>query len=90
VQQVNNPAIGYGAQGIAGLGFTRLSNIDLLLNSTKSDAGRSLLFNLFAANPNEQNFIAFALQRETDTDSDVEGSFAVGMHLTNILSWFSL
>ncbi|KAF5321097.1 hypothetical protein D9619_000938 [Psilocybe cf. subviscida] len=78
VQQVNNPAIGYGAKGIAGLGFTRLSNIDLLLNSTKSDAGRSLLFNLFEANPNEQNFIAFALQRETSQDDEVEGSFAIG------------
>ncbi|KJA24479.1 hypothetical protein HYPSUDRAFT_38499 [Hypholoma sublateritium FD-334 SS-4] len=79
-QSVNNPAIGYGAQGIAGLGFTRLSSIDLLVNSTGSSAGRSLLFNLFAANPDEQNFIAFALSRTSVTGltDEVEGSFAIG------------
>ncbi|KAF8204971.1 aspartic peptidase A1 [Pholiota molesta] len=80
--KVNNPAIGYGAQGIAGLGFTRLSSIDLTINSTSSSAGRSLLFNLFAAHPDEQNFIAFSLQRDLpdgseDSDS-VEGTFAIG------------
>ncbi|KAF9485360.1 aspartic peptidase A1 [Pholiota conissans] len=80
--KVNNPAIGYGAQGIAGLGFTRLSSIDLVINSTSSSAGRSLLFNLFAANPQEQNFIAFSLQRTLDDDAsdtdEVEGTFAIG------------
>lgn len=83
--KVNNPAIGYGAQGIAGLGFTRLSSIDLAINSTSSSAGRSMLFNLFAAHPDEQNFIAFSLQRILDDgseDSDsVEGTFAIGMCL---------
>ncbi|KAF8974567.1 aspartic peptidase domain-containing protein [Flammula alnicola] len=76
--KVNNPAFGYGAQGIAGLGFTRLSSIDLEVNSTSSSTGRSLLYNLFAANPAEQNFIAFALQRSSDPQDDVEGSFAIG------------
>lgn len=79
-QAVNNPALTYGAQGIAGLGFTRLSSIDLLVNSTSSSSGRSLLYNLFAANPEEQNFIAFALSRANASavEDDVEGSFAIG------------
>ncbi|KAH9482643.1 putative aspartic-type endopeptidase CTSD [Psilocybe cubensis] len=76
--QVNNPALGYGAQGIAGLGFTRLSNIDMKINNTNSAQGRSLLFNLFEANPSEPNFIAFALQRSTQPGDDVEGSFSIG------------
>jgi len=78
--QVNNPALGYGAQGIAGLGFTRLSTIDLMVNNsnTNQTSGRSLLYNLFAANPSEPNFIAFALQRSTEPGDDVEGSFSIG------------
>lgn len=77
-QDVMNPAMGYGAQGIAGLGFNRLSSIDLVVNETQQSTGRSLLFNLFEANPTEPNFIAFALQRSSDTSDEVEGSFSIG------------
>ncbi|PPQ98541.1 hypothetical protein CVT24_004032 [Panaeolus cyanescens] len=75
---VRNPALEYGAQGIAGLGFTKLSAVDLTLNRTSQGSGRSLLYNLFAANPSEPNFIAFALQRSKQPDDDVEGSFSIG------------
>ncbi|THV08563.1 acid protease [Dendrothele bispora CBS 962.96] len=79
VSQAQNPALSYGANGILGLGFTSLSTIDALVNSTGSGQGRSLLYNLFQDNPSEPNFIAFALQRTSeDQDGDVEGSFSIG------------
>ncbi|KAF5331633.1 hypothetical protein D9611_007674 [Ephemerocybe angulata] len=74
----NNPALGYGAAGIAGLGFTRLSSIDDALTKAGSTTGKSLLQNLFEANPNEPNYMTFALQRSTENDDDVEGSFTIG------------
>lgn len=75
---VNNPAMSYGALGIAGLGFNRLSSLDNEINKTNSDTGRSLLYTLFAANQSTPNFIAFALQRSTQPDDDVEGTFSIG------------
>lgn len=78
VASVINPATGYGAVGIVGLGFTSLSTIDALVNSTGSSTGRSLLYNMFADNPSEPNFISFALQRSSEPDDEVEGSFAIG------------
>ncbi|KAF5369897.1 hypothetical protein D9758_001054 [Tetrapyrgos nigripes] len=79
VSSAQNPALGYGANGILGLGFTSLSTVDALVNSTGFDTGRSLLYNLFEDNPSEPNFIAFALQRtKEDNQDDVEGSFSVG------------
>ncbi|KAJ3801631.1 acid protease [Lentinula aff. detonsa] len=77
----NNPALSYGADGIAGLGFTSLSTIDALVNNSDSSSGRSLLYNMFMQNPSEPNFIAFALERSSDDDADsddVEGSFTIG------------
>jgi hypothetical protein len=84
--------LGYGAQGIAGLGFTRLSSIDMAVNNTQQSSGRSLLFNLFEANPTEPNFIAFALQRDSDTSDEIEGSFSVGeFHPLNLfIGWTTL
>lgn len=73
---MKNPALTYGAAGIAGLGFSKLSS---LLNSTNSSTGQSLLYNLFAANQSTPNFIAFALQRETEPGDDVQGTFSIGM-----------
>jgi len=81
VNSVKNPAIGYGAQGILGLGFTSLSTIDALVNQTGSAAGRSLLFNAFNENPNEANFISFALPRSTDPDHDVLGAITIGEYV---------
>ncbi|KAI0719487.1 aspartic peptidase domain-containing protein [Cerioporus squamosus] len=76
--QASNPILNYGVDGIVGLGFTKLSSVDVALtNSGKSD-GKSLLYNLFADNPTEPNFIAFALQRTTEKAGDVEGSFSIG------------
>ena len=76
----NNPALSYGADGIAGLGFTSLSTIDALVNKTGTDDGRSLLFNMFQDNPSEPNFISFSMQRSNDPSGDVEGSFGIGRH----------
>lgn len=78
VSQAVNPALSYGADGIAGLGFTSLSTIDAWVNHTGGSTGRSMLYNAFAANPSEPNYIAFSLQRSTDPSSDVEGSFSIG------------
>jgi saccharopepsin len=79
VSTAQNPALGYGANGILGLGFTALSTIDALVNKTDESTGRSLLFNLFQDNPSQPNFIAFALQRDSDPTDDIQGSISVGM-----------
>ncbi|KAJ7781244.1 aspartic peptidase domain-containing protein [Mycena metata] len=78
VSNANNPALGYGADGLVGLGFTSLSSIDSAVNKTGASTGRSLLYNLFRDNPSEPNFIAFALQRSSDATDTVEGSFSIG------------
>ncbi len=79
VSSAQNPALSYGAVGILGLGFTSLSTVDALVNRSGADTGRSLLYNLFEDNPSEPNFIAFALQRSTHADNEVEGSFSIGV-----------
>ena len=76
---VENPALSYGADGVLGFGFTRLSMIDSLLNSTHQSTGRNLLYNLFLDNPSEPNFIAVSLQRSTGTFDDVQGTFSIGI-----------
>ena len=63
-----------------GLGFTSLSNIDNVVNGTGGDWGRSILYNAFLDNPDEGNYITFALQRSTQANDDVEGAFTIGMH----------
>jgi saccharopepsin len=79
ISDAKNPALSYGADGILGLGFTSLSTIDALVNKSGSDSGRAFLYNAFAQNKSEPNFIAFALARSGDTDADaIEGSFAIG------------
>ncbi|KAJ7129676.1 aspartic peptidase domain-containing protein [Mycena epipterygia] len=78
VSSANNPALGYGADGLVGLGFTSLSSIDSAVNKTGASTGRSLLYNLFQDNPSEPNFIAFALQRSTDSSDTIQGSFSIG------------
>jgi len=77
-QQVDNPAVTYGAQGVLGTGFTSLSSIDMKVNQSGADWGRCLLYNIFAQNPTEPNFMAFALQRNEDPDKDVQGAFTIG------------
>ena len=80
-----NPALSYGALGIVGLGFTSLSTIDALVNHTGTDSGRSLLYNAFKDNPTEPNYIGFALQRSTQPDDDVEGTFSIGQRVSVFL-----
>lgn len=81
VSDANNPALGYGAQGLLGLGFTSLSNIDNLMNQTGSSAGRSFLFNAFSTNPQEPNFISFALSRSSDDEDEVNGAMTIGEYV---------
>ncbi|KAF7288221.1 Acid protease [Mycena chlorophos] len=78
VSSANNPALAYGAEGLVGLGFTSLSSIDNAINKTGASTGRSLLYNLFQDNPSDPNYIAFALQRDTDSSDTVQGSFSIG------------
>ncbi|KAL5487670.1 hypothetical protein ACEPAI_5778 [Sanghuangporus weigelae] len=78
VSSAKNPALQYGAQGVLGLGFTSLSNIDNTVNGTGGDWGRSILYNAFLDNPDEGNYVTFTLQRTTDPNDDVEGAFTIG------------
>ncbi|KAJ7507805.1 aspartic peptidase domain-containing protein [Mycena galericulata] len=78
VSSANNPALGYGADGLVGLGFTSLSSIDHAVNATGASTGRSLLYNLFQDNPSEPNYIAFSLQRSTDPSDTIQGTFSIG------------
>ncbi|KAF8524628.1 aspartic peptidase domain-containing protein [Hysterangium stoloniferum] len=75
---VQNSVLQLGAKGVLGTSFTRLSGIDYAVNATGNSWGRSLLFNIFALNPNEPNFMAYSLQRNLDPDQDVEGLFTIG------------
>lgn len=81
VSDANNPALGYGAQGLLGLGFTSLSNIDHFMNQTGSSAGRSFLFNAFSIDPKEPNFISFALSRSSDDQDEVSGAMTIGEYV---------
>lgn len=79
VVSAENAVLDYGTSGVMGLGFNSLSTIDAVVNATDSSKGRSLLYNLFYDNPETSNFIAFSLQRASDTDADgVEGTFSIG------------
>lgn len=78
VSSVDNPALGYGADGILGLGFTSLSTIDALINATGASTGRSLLYNLFQADPSAPNFISFSLESANDPGDTIQGVFSVG------------
>ncbi|KAG8796977.1 hypothetical protein FRC17_007895, partial [Serendipita sp. 399] len=74
-QSGNNPVMHFGAVGIVGLGFTGLSHLDA---AVEADWAKSLLYNIFAQNPSEPNFIAMALERESDAVNTVQGSLGVG------------
>ena len=66
--------------GIIGLGFDSLSKINRAVTQSDSQAtwGRSLLTNLFYANPKTPNYVAFLLDRASDLDEVASGSFTVG------------
>ena len=80
----DNPILAYGVNGIVGLGFSKLSSIDHALSGAGQSDGKALLYNLFADNPKEPNFIAFALQRTVESGGDVEGSFTIGTIYENM------
>lgn len=81
VSDANNPALGYGAQGLIGLGFTSLSNIDYAMNRTGSSSGRSFLFNAFSIDPQEPNFISFILSRSSDDQDELSGAVTIGEYV---------
>ena len=78
-EQVNNPATTYGAVGIMGMSFDRLSSIDMTVNQTGAAWGRSLLYNIFALNPAEPNYMTMMLERVSDPNEQVTGTFTIGM-----------
>ena len=51
------------------------------MNHTGSSAGRSFLFNAFSINPQEPNFISFALSRYGDDQDEVDGAMTIGEYV---------
>ena len=76
--QVNNPVTDYGGNGVLGIGFTRLSSIDMAVNNTGGSWGRSLMYNMFAMNASQPNLVAVLLERTTDTANQTQGMFTIG------------
>lgn len=96
ISTANNPALAYGADGILGLGFDSLSTVDALVNMTGATTGRTFLYNAFAKNKSEPNFISFTLEDAEDTYDSVQGYFSIGEynpsysaveHSSNIGTW---
>jgi hypothetical protein len=77
-QSGNNPVLNFGASGIIGLGMTSLSHIDATVDTGTNTWGRSLLYNIFAQNPSQPNFIAMALERSSGEGDTVQGSLGIG------------
>ncbi|KAF8306452.1 acid protease [Clavulina sp. PMI_390] len=75
--QYSNAVTSY-ANGIFGLGFTSLSNIDSTVSKTNATWGASFLYNAFAQNPSTPNYMTFSLIRNpNNTDADA-GGFTIG------------
>ncbi|KEP46412.1 eukaryotic aspartyl protease [Rhizoctonia solani 123E] len=68
-------------QGIAGLSFDTLSEINkVVLNNTKDTWGRSLMSNIFLADPSTPNHITFLLDRTGDLNDTDTGYFDIGTY----------
>ncbi|KAL5638540.1 hypothetical protein ACGC1H_005274 [Rhizoctonia solani] len=68
-------------QGIAGLSFDTLSQINkVVMNNTKDTWGRSLMSNIFLADPSTPNHIAFLLDRTGDLNDTDIGYFDIGTY----------
>ncbi|KAH9938591.1 aspartic peptidase domain-containing protein [Fomitopsis serialis] len=78
IKVANNPALSYGADGILGLGFDSLSTVDALVNMTDASTGRTFLYNAFAKDKSEPNFISFTLEDTEDSYDSVQGYFSIG------------
>jgi len=74
----SNPALGYGADGILGLGFDTLSTVYVLLNRSGATNGSSFLYNVFAQDKTEPNFISFSLDSSLDAGDSIPGVFSIG------------
>ncbi|KAH7334973.1 aspartic peptidase domain-containing protein [Rhizoctonia solani] len=68
-------------QGIAGLSFDTLSEINkVVLNNSRETWGRSLMSNIFLADPSTANHIAFFLDRTGDLNDTDTGYFDIGTY----------
>ncbi|CAE7227088.1 unnamed protein product [Rhizoctonia solani] len=68
-------------QGIAGLSFDTLSQVNqVVLNNTKETWGRTLMSNIFLADPSTPNHIAFLLDRTGDLNDTDTGYFDIGTY----------
>ncbi|KAG8691938.1 hypothetical protein FRC08_010051, partial [Ceratobasidium sp. 394] len=68
-------------QGLAGLSFDTLSNINnAVYDATNDTWGRSLMSNVFLADPSTPNHIAFFLDRTGDLNDTDTGSFDIGTY----------
>ncbi|KAG9079591.1 hypothetical protein FRC06_007636 [Ceratobasidium sp. 370] len=68
-------------QGLAGLSFDTLSDINnAVYNATGDTWGRSLMSNIFLADPSTPNHVAFFLDRTGDLNDTDTGSFDVGTY----------
>lgn len=78
----DNPIFQSGADGILGLGFSSLSEIDATVSTTAGSGGTSsgnpFLYNAFAQDTSQPNYLAFALERKNGLTSDQETSFSIG------------
>ncbi|CAE6456987.1 unnamed protein product [Rhizoctonia solani] len=68
-------------QGIAGLSFDTLSQINnVVVNATQDTWGRSLMSNIFLADPSTPNHIAFFLDRNDGLNDTDTGYFDIGTY----------
>ncbi|KAF8338778.1 aspartic peptidase domain-containing protein [Cantharellus anzutake] len=74
----NNPVTSFGAVGIMGLGFPSLSNIENAISKTGGNWGKTFLYNAFAQNTSEPNYITFSLTRAENGTLLDEGGFTIG------------
>ncbi|QRV72563.1 aspartyl protease [Ceratobasidium sp. AG-Ba] len=68
-------------QGLAGLGFDRISSINnAVIRATNDTWGRSLMSNIFLDDPSTPNHIAFLLDRAGDLSGTDTGCFDIGSY----------
>ncbi|KAG8716928.1 hypothetical protein FRC09_014991 [Ceratobasidium sp. 395] len=70
-----------GFQGIAGVGFDTISQINAaIINSTNQTWGRTLMSNIFLADPNTPNHLAVFLDRLGYLNDTGTGTFDIGTY----------
>ncbi len=78
VTDSNNPIFNFGADGILGLGFDGLSNVDATISNAGATYGHSFLYNAFAQDTSTPNFVAVQLERKNYLPTDVQSILAIG------------